>query len=131
MRRKGQIVIEYTALIGVGLIFAIIIIGFLMIQSSKNSDERHRIAIDSQLTRIQNEVLAAHTSMEGYYSVVEFMPPYMGVRMNITIEPPAMLIRSSRREGMIYLPPTNGSIAIESGSIILRKTGGIVTVEAV
>jgi uncharacterized protein (UPF0333 family) len=129
MKRNGQIIVEYTSLVALALIFAIIISGFLLIQSSRNADERHRIAIDSQLTRIQNEVLSAHASKDGYYSIVEFEPPYLGVRMNLTISSPALIIKSSRTEGLVYLPQTNGSIQITSGNIRIRKTEGMVWVD--
>ena len=131
MKKRGQIVMEYMALVGLALIFAIIISGFLLTQSARNYDERHKIAIDSQLTRIQNEMLAAYTSKDGYYSIIEFEPPYLGVRMNLTMQSPILKIMSDRTERMIYLPEYSGSIYIENGNMIIRKTDGIVWVDAV
>jgi len=128
MKRKGQIIVEYSVLIGLALVFAIIISGFLLIQSSRNVDERHRVAIDSQLTRMQNEILSAHTSKDGYFSIVEFQPPYLGVNMNMTLQPPILLIRTDRSEGMIYLPEFIGTIETDNGNIMIRNIEGIVMV---
>ena len=131
MKRKGQIIVEYSALIGLALVFAIIISGFLLIQSSRNVDERHRVAVDSQLTRIQNEILSAHTSRDGYYSRVEFAPPYLGVNMNMTLQPPILLIRTDRTEGIIYLPETIGTFETDNGNILITKKEGMVRVDLI
>ncbi|MFT4309241.1 MAG: hypothetical protein ACMXYL_02020 [Candidatus Woesearchaeota archaeon] len=131
MTKKGQMITEYSSFIGLGLLFAIIIMGFLVSQGARNTEERHRVAVDSQLTRIQNEILSAYISIDGYYSIVEFEPPYLGVRMNLTIEPPIMIIKTEKIESIIYIPQTNGSIFVDQGTISLTKEDGTVQVTSV
>ena len=131
MTRKGQMIAEYSSLIGLALIFAIIIIGFIVIQGSRNTEERHKIAVESQLARIQNEVLSAYSANDGYYSIIEFYPPYMGVRMNITIQDSIAIIRSSNTEGIIYLPPMEGNIVLEEGTIRIDRSEGKIVVNTI
>jgi len=126
--KKGQIMIEFTIIFGIALIVFAIMLVIITGQISNNLQKKHQSAVENQGQRLQNEMLAAYSAEDGYYTTFRFNPPYEGIMMSIYINNTLAIINSSRVSVRIKIPRVYGTIDTSNANITIQKnqTGSII-----
>ena len=125
--RKGQIMTEYAIIFGLALIFFAIMLAIITGQISDNVQKKHQSAVEAQGQRLQNEMIAAYSADNGYYTTFSFRPPYDGIMMSLYMNNTLAIINSTRVSIRIKIPQITGIVRTNDANITIIKnsTGSI------
>ena len=126
--RRGQLMIEFMTLIGIGMLIVAIASAIIISEASRASQNRHESAVREQHERLRSELFAAYLALDGYTTDVTFQPPYRGVGMELRITNGSIRIESEKTATGSTVVGVIGDIQMTEGTITLSKTNGTVNV---
>lgn len=122
---KGQSTIEFLILIGAVFFFFIVFLYIVQINISDKAGEEKSVAIEEIGSTIQDEIILASESGEGYERSFILPNDVAGVDYNVSIGEGVVYVRTVDGKHAIVLPVFNVTGQPQKGENIIRKEEGI------
>lgn len=119
MTSKGQVAIEFSAMVGMAAVFFVVLAIFAQQMITQKSDERIIADIRDIALTIQSEFLLAAELEPGYVRTFEIQSPYHGHDVVLTNSENAIDVEYHNQRMSVPVPTFSGTI--QTGPNTLRK----------
>ena len=124
MPKKAQIVMEFFAIVAIGLIMAILFASLIGYQITGISDDNEFKAINDLGVSTKNELDSAVTVLPGYERNFTLPDDLQGIPYNISNIQTSLIVSTGNKELVFKIPAVTGTI--KKGSNIIRNENGAV-----